>query len=321
MKRIKMSYKNNRTFKDGFNEFILNCKAKNLREATIKHYEVSYKQIIKYLDENIKISDISKSTFDEFVVNVKKYSNANSQTLHTYCRDLKTILHFFMDKEYTPTFKITLPRVDKHPIQTYTDEELEKLLKKPNLKKCEFTEYRNYVITAFFLSTGVRLTSLTNIRIRDLNFSEAMVNVMHTKNRNALVIPLNDEILKILKEYLNYRQYRNEEDFLFCNMYGKQLTKSAITQALGTYNKNKGIEHTGIHRLRHTFAKKWVLAGNGVVGLKKILGHSSLEMTQNYVNILVSDLKKDVDNYNILQEFNKNFIKMDNVKIKKNKKR
>lgn len=40
-------------------------------------------------------------------------------------------------------------------------------------------------------------------------------------------------------------------------------------------------------------------------------------MTQNYVNILVSDLKKDVDNYNILQEFNSSFIKMKNTKIKK----
>lgn len=113
---------------------------------------------------------------------------------------------------------------------------------------------------------------------------------------------------------MNYRQYSNTEDYLFCNIYGKQLTKSALTQALGGYNKSKGIKHTGIHRLRHTFAKKWILAGNSVVSLRKILGHSSLEMTQNYINILVSDLKKDVDNYNILQEFNNTFIKINNKK-------
>lgn len=310
MKKIKMNYKNDKTFKDGFEEFILNCRSRNLREGTIKHYLESYRQIVKYFDEDILLSDIGKKVFEEFIIKVSKNNDMNSQTLYTYSRDLKTIINFFINTEYTPMFKIVLPRVDKHPIETYSDEELEKLLKKPNLKKCEFTEYRNYVITSFFLSTGIRLTSLINIKIRDIKLNEECVEIMHTKNRKPLTIPLNDEIKKIMREYLPYRQYNNEDDYLFCNIYGKQLTKSAITQALISYNKGKGVEHTGIHRLRHTFAKKWVLAGNSVVSLRKILGHSSLEMTQNYINILVSDLKKDVDNYNILQEFNHSFIKM-----------
>ncbi|NRZ55112.1 site-specific recombinase XerD [Clostridium beijerinckii] len=180
------------------------------------------------------------------------------------------------------------------------------------MRKCEFTEYRNYVITAFFLSTGIRLTSLINIKIKDVSLSQDIVNIMHTKNRKALTIPLNNQIVKIIKEYLNYRQYKDDGDYLFCNIYGKQLTKSSITQALLSYNRSRVVEHTGIHRLRHTFAKKWILAGNSVVSLQRILGHSNLQMTQNYINILVSDLKKDVDNYNILQEFNKSFIKLSN---------
>lgn len=310
MKRMKLKRVNNKIFKDGFSEFILNCRSRNLRDKTIEHYEQSYNQIAKYLDESILVSDISKETFDKFILKTKENSNINSQTLHTYSRDLKTILHFFMDQEYMSRFKIVLPRVDKHPIEAYTDEELRKLLKKPNTKKCEFTEYRNYVMTAFFLSTGIRLTSLINIKIKDINLSEDIINIMHTKNRKALTIPLNNQIIKLLREYLNYRQYRDLDDYLFCNIYGKQLTKSSITQALLTYNRGRGVGHTGIHKLRHTFAKKWILAGNSVVSLQRILGHSNLQMTQNYINILVSDLKKDVDNYNILQEFSNSFIKL-----------
>lgn len=317
MKRIKLSYKNDKTFKDGFEEFILNCRARNLREGTIKHYREAYIQIIKYLNEDLLLSDINKKTFEEFIIEASKNHKIKSQTLNTYARDLKTIIYFFMKQEYINTFKIELPRVDKKPIETYTDEELEILLRKPNLKKCEFVEYRSYVIVAFFLSTGIRLTSLINIKIKDLRLSEEIVNIIHTKNRKPLTIPLNNQIIKILREYLSYRQHRDEDDYLFCNIYGKQLTKSAITQALGLYNKNRGMEHTGIHRLRHTFAKKWVLAGKSVVNLQKILGHSNLQMTQNYINILVSDLKKDVDDYNILQEFNTSFIKMDNKRRNK----
>jgi len=310
MKRMKLNYKNDKTFEDGFEEFILNCKAKNLRDGTINHYEDAYRQIIKYLDETILLADISKKTFENFILETKKNKNIKSQTLHTYCRDLKTIIYFYMKQEYTTTFKIELPRVDKQPIETYTDEELEVLLKKPNLKKCEFVEYRDYVVIAFFLSTGIRLTSLLNIKIRDVNLSNEVVNIMHTKNRKALTIPLNNEIVKVLRDYLPYRQYKDNNDYLFCTIYGKQMSRKTLSASLNNYNRKKGIEHTGIHRLRHTFAKKWIIAGNSLASLQKILGHSNLQMTQNYINILVSDLKKDVDKYNILQEFNNSFIKL-----------
>ena len=116
-------------------------------------------------------------------------------------------------------------------------------------------------MTAFFLSTAIRLTSLINVKIKELKLREEYVSIMHTKNRKPLIIPLNNQIIMILKEYLSYRQYVDEEEYLFCNVYGKQLTKSSLTQALAAYNKNRGVEHTGIHRLRHTFAKKWVMAG------------------------------------------------------------
>ena len=50
----------------------------------------------------------------------------------------------------------------------YTDSELNLLLKKPNLKKCEFCEYRNWVITNYLLGTGNRLNTVINIRIEDV---------------------------------------------------------------------------------------------------------------------------------------------------------
>ncbi|MDZ5252084.1 hypothetical protein [Clostridium sp. LIBA-8841] len=63
------------------------------------------------------------------------------------------------------SFKITLPKVDRVAIETYTDDELRKLLEKPNLKKCTFSQYRNYCIVCMLLSTGIRLSSLINIKI------------------------------------------------------------------------------------------------------------------------------------------------------------
>jgi integrase/recombinase XerD len=107
----------------------------------------------------------------------------------------------------------------------------------------------------------------------------------------------------ILNEYLKYRKHNNKEDFLFCNVYGEQLVKSTCYHMLYEYNKRRGVETTGIHRYRHTFARQWILNGGNVVSLSRLLGHSSLQITQNYINLLVSDVAKEVDTINLLDKF------------------
>ena len=156
------------------------------------------------------------------------------------------------------------------------------------------------MIVNFLLSTGIRHNSLVNIKIRDVDFDNSVVYVNTTKNRKPLIIPLNEDIVKILKEYLQYRG-GGAEDWLFCSVYGKQLTRSSCYHAIWDYCHERGLEQTGVHRFRHTFAKKWATMGGSVVTLQKILGHSSLAITENYLNILTSDLKKDIDKVNIIR--------------------
>ena len=50
--------------------------------------------------------------------------------------------------------------------------------------------------------------------------------------------------------------------------------------------------------------------GGSVVTLQKILGHSSLAITENYLNILTSDLKQDIDKINIIRSLKQEHIRM-----------
>lgn len=63
---------------------------------------------------------------------------------------------------------------------------------------------------------------------------------------------------------------------------------------------------------RHTFAKKWVLAGGDIFRLQKILGHSDITVTREYVNMFSPDLKMDFERYNPLDQFGK---KSDRIKM------
>lgn len=154
-----------------------------------------------------------KETVDKFVIECKERLTINDVTLHTYQRDLKTLMYYFMRCDYMKTFKITLIKADKEPTETYTYGELKVLLKKPDLKKCSFTEYKSWVIINFLLSTGIRLNSLINIQIKDLDFDNDVVHINITKNRKPLIIPLNKVIKKVLLDYLNVRQHETENDF------------------------------------------------------------------------------------------------------------
>ena len=309
MAKIKMTIENGITFEEGCEEYILDCKSRNLREGTIRHYRDTMVQMKKYIGSDTLVKEMTVETFNDFIVELRDNPLLNDQSLNTYARDLKTIMRFFMKREYIPYFKIEVPKADKQPIETYTDRELQVLLKKPNLKHCTFTEYKSWVMTNFLLSTGVRRNSIINIKIKDVDLEADVVHINITKSRKPIIIPLNADIKKILQEYLQYRK-GGEDEYLFCNVFGGKVSSSSVYHQIYEYNKSRGINKTGMHRYRHTFAKKWVTMGGNVVTLQKILGHSSLEITQNYLNIFVSDIKKDIEEFNILREFKKESIKM-----------
>ena len=302
MQKLKMKITKTLTFEEGCNKYLEYCQQRNLRQGTINHYKQSYTQFYKFFDPETPIEEIDETAYKRYVLHLKSKLN-NDVSINSYLRDFITTLHFLMNEGYIPYFKMKSIKVDKSHIETYTDNELQLLLKKPNIKKCKFMEYQCWVMTNFLFSTGVRQRSLMNIKVKDVDFDNKVVYVNVTKNRKPLIVPLNQTMTNILVEYLKYRQHKSQDDYLFCNVFGQQLVKSTCYHILYDYNKKRGVETTGIHRYRHTFAKQWILNGGNVVSLSQLLGHSSLEITQNYIHLLVSDVAKEVNEINLLDKF------------------
>lgn len=302
MKKLKMKTSKSLTFEEGCNKYLEYCRQRNLREGTINHYRQSYTQFYKFFDPDTPIEDIDGNSYKRYVLHLRSTLN-NDVSINSYLRDFITTMHYLMNEGYIPHFKMQSIKVDKNHIETYNEQELQLLLKKPNLKKCSFTEYQCWVMTNFLFSTAVRQRSLMNIKVKDIDFDNNVVYVNVTKNRKPLIVPLNQTMVNILIEYLKYRQHKSDEDYLFCNVFGQQLVKSTCYHKLYEYNKKRGVETTGIHRYRHTFAQQWILSGGNVVSLSKLLGHSSLDITQNYIHLLVSDVAKQVDEINVLDKF------------------
>ena len=302
MKKLKMNATKGLTFEEGCNKYLEYCRQRNLRQGTINHYRQSYVQFFKFFERDTPIEEIDEDAYKRYVLHLRSTLN-NDVSINSYLRDFITTMHYLMNEGYIQSYKMQAIKVDKSHIETYNEQELQLLLKKPNIKKCSFIEYQAWVMTNFLFSTAVRQRSLMFIKVKDIDFDNNVVYVNVTKNRKPLIVPLNQTMVNILREYLKYRNHKSDDDYLFCNVFGQQLVKSTCYHMLYEYNKRRGVETTGIHRYRHTFAKQWILSGGNVVSLSQLLGHSSLEITQNYIHLLVSDVAKQVDEINVLDKF------------------
>ncbi|MDT8718535.1 tyrosine-type recombinase/integrase [Clostridium sp. 19966] len=298
--KMKADLKNKKIC-DAFDEFILNCRVRNLSKHTLTYYEEGYKSFINFYDEKNLISSINKSTINDYIIHLSSNSNMNTTSLNTRLRSLRGFLYYCMKLEYIPSFTIEILKCEKKIKETYTDAELKLLLEKPNLKKCSFTTYRNWVLINYLISTGNRLSSIINIKIEDLDFENATIALKVTKNRKQQIIPMSKTLTKILLEYLQYRK-GEPSDYLFCSQTGTKFTKTGFEHTIRQYNFSRGITKTSVHLFRHTFAKKWILSGGDIFRLQKLLGHSSIDIVKEYVNMFSDDLKKDFDTFNPLEQ-------------------
>lgn len=300
MQKLKMNNYYHMTVREGLKNFLNRCKRDNLSNFTSRTYEAHINIFINFVGEDKEVNEIDKQLIDSFVVYLKEERELKDTSINTYLRSVKSFVNYLISINVVRPFNIKFVKENVYYKDVYSDEELEILLEKPNLKRCTFAEYRTWVYINFLLGTGCRISTATNVKIQDIDFEGGLIKFNQTKNRNYLIVPLSHRLEEVLKEYLAYRQGQ-PEDYLFCNINGEVIAVSTMQQALKSYNKARGIEKTSSHLFRHTFAKLWILNNGDMFRLQKILGHKSLDMVKKYVNMYTDDLTKDFDKYNPLE--------------------
>ena len=285
--------------------FFRKAKVKNLSNDTLNTYRVHLNAFCRYVGEDSTLDSLTNESVDGFILHLREHSKICDITINTYLRTIRSFLYYTMDCGYLRRFKIVLPRAEKKIKPTYTDDELYRLLKKPDLDRSSFSEYRIWVFENYLLGTGNRLSSALNIKINDIDFENGTILLRKAKNRKQQILPLSKTLSDILKEYLAVRGGEGE-DFLFCNIYGEQGNRKTFQQEVAKYNIQRSVNKTSCHLFRHTFAKKWVLSGGDIFRLQKILGHSDITVTREYVNMFSPDLQLDFDKFNPLDQMSRN---------------
>lgn len=312
MEKITMSKKSNLSIQEAFDLFIRKCKIKNLTDLSISSYEKKMVHFYEFIDKSEAITAVTKDTVDDYILWLRENTDANDITINSYLRSVRAFLYFCMEDKYIPTFKIQLIKAEKKIKETYTDDELVRLLEKPDVDNCSFSCYKTWVFENYLLGTGNRISTALDLHIGDINFQSGVIILRKTKNRKQQIIPLSATLAEILQGYLQIRG-GEADDYVFCNEYGEQASCRTYQQLVRRYNRKRGVEKTSCHTFRHTFAKNWILNSGDMFRLQKILGHSDLTVTKEYVNMFGQDLQMDFEKFNPLDNLknrNKGTIKM-----------
>lgn len=267
-------------------KYIIHCQIKNLSEQTIKLYLYESGKFVKWFGVSEAIGKVNIDVFEEFILSCKQEGHEGAY-LSTRVRQIRSFLYWCMEREYVQKFKINIPKADETVKEPYTAAEITKLIRKPT--GTTYVEWRTWAMINFFVGTGCRLSTVLNLKVSDIDFSQKLITLRKLKNRKVQILPLSTGLSKALKLYLSFVDF-SDDDYLFPNFENKLLCVRSAQCSIVRYNKSRGVSKTSIHLFRHTFAKMYILAGGGALQLQKILGHSTLDMTNHYVALYATDL-------------------------------
>lgn len=279
-------------------KFLFNLEyQKNYSKNTIKNYYDDLKIFEVFLNME-KIDNIKDVTYDE----VRKYlkyltdKKYTSKSIARIISSLKGLFKYLYKNEIidsNPTILISSPKIEKKLPKYLEYNEVEKLLNTPNLNTD--IGIRDYVILEMLYSTGIRVSELVNIKLKDIDLSSKEIKILGKGNKERIVL-FGDVLKEKIKLYLSkcYNKFNiKNKDYLFLNLHGNKINDRNIRTIVDNNMKIAGInKKISPHTLRHTFATHMLNGGADIKTVSELLGHESISTTTIYTHLSNEQLKK-----------------------------
>lgn len=216
----------------------------------------------------------------------------SSHTTQGHVRALKAFASWLCEEGYTETNvlqRYRLPKARRVEPEWLREDEIERLLRVFDRKTAMGA--RDYAIVLTLLDTGLRCAELCNLTLANADLDIGQLKVLGKGNKERMV-PVGVRAVRALRRYRDHFRPPIEVAHFFLTIDGKPLTVRAVQLLIRRAKKKAGIPRLHVHLLRHTFAIHYLMAGGDVFSLQRILGHSSLEVTRMYVNMVASQVKE-----------------------------
>ncbi len=272
---------------------------KNYSNNTIESYK---EDLIKFRDffKNKSINEIDIDDLKKYV----KYLNDLNLNELSISRSISCIKSFYkylnIEKiiDNNPSDSLYLPKVRKKLPNILSEEEVDKLL---NINLVDCFSYRNKAMLEVLYATGLRVSELVNLKMENIDFEQDIIRTFGKGNKER-VIPIGEYARYYLNLYL--KEHRNQmlkhgnNEYVFLNNHGKNMTRQGFFKIIKAIANEKGInKEISPHVLRHSFASHLLKHGADLRTIQELLGHSNVSTTQIYTHISNEELKENYKNY------------------------
>ncbi|HSR06507.1 MAG TPA: tyrosine-type recombinase/integrase [Bryobacteraceae bacterium] len=225
----------------------------------------------------------SKETINRRIVELRE-RGVSPITINSYLRCINAYLRWLHEEHQHAPLRIPRLKEEQKVLATLTPDHIKRLLqfscKGRNLK-------RAHTLTLLLLDTGLRFAEALSLTWDRVDLDNLVLKVLGKGGKHR-VVPISLECRKVL---YRWKQQQRESDLVFPTRSGIVSSQRNVGRDVRLLGQRVGI--TGVrfspHTFRHTFAVSYLRAGGNVLYLQRILGHSSLEMTNRYTRSLGID--------------------------------
>ena len=212
-------------------------------------------------------------------------------TIHGYVRALKAFASWLHEEEFTEAnrlHRLKRPKLPEPVIEILSDEEILRLL--ASIKPRSVLGSRQYLLVAMLLDTGMRASELCHISLDDISLDDCYIK-LKGKGRKERIVPFSPTTKKHLIRYLATWRSETNDRQLFVSSTGRPMVYDRLAHTIKRLGVNAGIPRLHAHLLRHTFAVKYLVNGGDVMSLRRILGHTTLDVTKTYMHLAESHIQ------------------------------
>jgi integrase/recombinase XerD len=190
--------------------------------------------------------------------------------------------------EENPTTEIDSPKVRKRLPKTLSAEDVARLLEAPTQKKTP-KHLRDAALLTMLYATGMRVTEVVSLRMDDIDLEEEVLYCAG-KDGEMRQLPFDDSTKEVLLTYMEEGRPHlvkdKEEEALFLNHRGQQLTRQGLWLIIKSYAKKANLSaDVTPHTLRHSFAAHKLESGTELEKVQELLGHANISTTQIYTQL------------------------------------
>jgi len=271
-----------------FQEFVEEKKyLANVSDNTLENYKYAYKAWHHLVPEDPK--DITEAVLKQAVIAMQK-TGISAISVNTYIRVLNTYLKWLGTG-------LKVPRLiePKFTPKTFTPEQVQKLLE---LRPRCSADHRVALAITIIADTGLRAEEMLGLESHDIDLDECLIRVRLGKGRKGRMVPISIPLRRRLYLYM-----KGKAGPLFPTRTHCIWSYRNSLRHLKLFCKRLGISGPKVswHTIRHSFATNYIRQGGDVMMLQRILGHTSLQMTQRYVHLQTEDLRAVHDRRTMLR--------------------